>query len=52
MTGAFGPLADFSGIDGTSELCISDVIQKAFIEAFLLLTFNSNKSVISSAKGE
>ncbi len=28
---AFGPAADFSGIDGTHDLAISDVVHKAFV---------------------
>ncbi len=32
MPTAFGPEADFSGMDGTRDLSISDVIHKAFME--------------------
>jgi serpin B len=32
MPTAFGPGADFSGLDGTRELFISDVIHKAYVE--------------------
>ena len=32
MTSAFGENADFSGMDGTTHLFVSDVIHKAFVE--------------------
>jgi serpin B len=32
MTSAFGPAADFSGMDGTNDLYISEVFHRAFID--------------------
>jgi len=32
MSDAFGPKADFSGMDGTRLLCISGVFHKAWVE--------------------